>query len=360
MPRSDLAPENMVGGGDDRFAALKLKVQEMARIWLPPEPGTQMHQPWHEWVHQIEAPIIEHGVAKMETKTRTNGETYPAYATTFIGNPICLGNEESLKARNLDADNCPGCESAQRLGKKDFRPRVRYASPCVRYTTKPGGIEVQTPFSAGLFVWSYPANRAKKLSEIQTGEGQNICMFDLSLGPCEPPETFQKYDIRALGSRVPAWKEHLEYIKELLTTEGNMPTDEQLQAACGRVTERKYMEEDLRRAEHIWALADGTTPAQATTGAEFQSSADMGAGLQDLLAAAGAPATPAAPAPPAAAAPAPTVPTPAAPDVAPSPGLDSLLPAAAPAPADVFPTTPEPAQSPGEAVSFEDLLGPAS
>lgn len=376
MPRTTITPDNMIGGGEDRFTALKLKLAEMCRVWLPPEPGTETHQPWREWVHQIEAPVIEHGVAKMVTKTRQNGETYPDYATSFVGNPLCLGDFETLKARSVDPDMCPDCEAAQRLGKKDFRPKVRYASICVRYATRAGGVEIASPFSASLAIWAYPAGRAKKLSEIFKTEGKDLCMFDLALGPCEPPEGFQKYDIHALGSRKPAWQEHLDYIRELLTTEGNMPTDEQLVMACGKTTERKYMEEDLRRAEQLWAIAEGTSAGPAaTTGAEFNGgTAELGAGLQELLgnavagpaalasaaaqaeaAGAVAPGTtadltslltapaPVAPAPPVAAAPAPVAP-----------------PAEAPPAADPFPTVPPPAAEPaGEVVTFKDLLGEA-
>lgn len=352
MPRTTITPETMVGGGDDRFPALKLKLAEVARGWLPPEPGTQTHQPWREWVHSIEAPVIEHGVAKQETKERLDKTTYLAYVTSFINNPICLGDFETMKARGVDVDMCPACEAAQRLGKKEFKAKIRYASIFIKYAVKQNSVEIASPFSATPLIWAYPAGRAKILSDIFKGEGRDLCMYDLSLGPAQPPEHFQKYDIRALGSRVPAWKEHLPYMKELLTTEGNMPTDEDLQRACGRIIERKYIEEDLRRAEHLWAIADGIESGPATVGAEFNGGGTLGEGLEDLLGSAGAPA-PASPPP--VEAPAQDQPT--------ADELSQLMgtPAAAPAPAgDVFPTVeaPAPAEQ-GETVSFDDLLGPA-
>lgn len=375
MPRTTVAPENVIGGGDELYQQLKLKVGERSRIWLVPELGQTplRHQPWREWVHELKAPVIQDGVGKKTTRERQDGSTFEDWETTFIGRPICLGDFGLLAEKGVDPDNCPSCEAAIRLGKTIFKPKVRYASAVVKFAVQSGGWEVMQPFSAGLFVWSYPATRYKALTEIVKAEGRDLCEYDLRLGPCEKPESFQKYEIAALGSRPPAWKSAQQYMVELLTTPGNMPTDEQLQALCGRTTEAAFMREDIKRAESLWAMAEGSSTAQAATlGAEIGAAggaANLTGGLQDLMNAAGGSEPPASA--PAAPAPAPVVSEQQAAEAAlvgaaqagvaegtvtpeTATGLENLLgggstampPPAAPA-----------AESQGETVSLQDLLG---
>lgn len=295
MPKTPINPDTLLGDSEERFPQLKLKAGERSRIWLPPERGTREHMAMHEWVHEIKAPVFEHGEAKKETRERDDGTTYEAYKTSFIGRPICLGDAGVLADRSLDAENCPDCEAAQRAGIKSFRPLVRYASAAVKYAVQQGGWDVAIPFSAAVQIWAYPATRAKILSDLTKAEGRDLCMYDIRLGPCKR-ENFQSYEIAALGSRKPAYLDHREYIGELLKTEGNMPTDEQLQAACGRVTERQYMVEDIKRAEQLWARALGGGESE-TLGAEFGGAADLGAGLDELMSSTGNAAMPAPPVP---------------------------------------------------------------
>lgn len=361
MPRVTIAPENRVGEREEKFPQLKLKLDERRRIWCPPDPVEKRHTPWREWVHNLKAPIMKDGEAQKDVHTRDDGSTYETFKTTFIGAPICLGDLGILMDKAVDEANCPVCEYAVAQGRVTFKPQVRYASEVVVYGTKQGGWDLAAPFTATILVWSYPAGRYGKLVDITESEKRDLAAYDLRLGPCEKPESYQKYEIQALATQQPAWSltdATKAYVRELWTTEGNRPNDDQLRDACGRTQERAYMLEGVKRASQMWDMAEHASSAGGadTFGAEFGGGgAALATGLDSLLGDSGA----------------------AAPEVAAQvdaaraeaqQGLQETLnpdPLAAPAPAaqaapaegDMFATPQAPDTPAGETVSFEDLLG---
>ena len=115
MPRYSFTQQASSSGDVDRFPRLKLDTGEKARIWMPEEP-------WMEWMHRIEAPVIDHGETVLEVKDTKNGPI-EVMKMDWIGSVFCLGDNGTRKPRPLmpgliHPDNCPVCEVC---GEEDWR-----------------------------------------------------------------------------------------------------------------------------------------------------------------------------------------------------------------------------------------------
>lgn len=234
----------------ESYPKLKLDTKEKARIAV-------LETPLCEYVHTLRAPKIDRGKPVMEKKSRRDGSTYEDYVYDFIGNPICLGDFSVLEERGVDPSNCPACALA-RSSDAILPPKRRFAMHVLRYNTKPGSFDLQSPFSVKLEAWGFTDERFNKLLEIKKewADSGGLLGHDILLGPCDD-KVFQKFDINV--SQKSEWKSSSDrkaMVKESL--ENNKAED--LSVFCGRKVIAKYMEEDLERVLARWRVVNGEEP----------------------------------------------------------------------------------------------------
>src|SRR5215471_13557343 len=300
MPRTTIVTENRASQDVDRFAAFKFQNKgEHARLavtptdltWSP-DGASLVLAPWFEWVHRIEKPEEKDGVPlqKQVTVRGRDGATTSkmVWSTTWVSSPICLGDKVRLREnKGIDVENCPVCAKAKEfpefVAHGAFAPaKVRYAIPVMKYATHPGGWIVAEPFSMTLMVWAFTEGRFNRLDDLRkklidrgqladpsvpSGSGQRpvgMGDVDLMLGPCED-QHMQKYNID-VAEGYSAWRQRQDGIAwaSALCQPANMPTDDQLQLACGKpVSNRAYLDRDLQETVDGWRKALGG-PAHST------------------------------------------------------------------------------------------------
>lgn len=282
MPRIGYS-EDFAGGEGDRYPRLKFQAKgELKRI-VCPDP------PFMEWVHRIEAPKVVNGAAVMVMRKRKDNSEYPDYEMQWFSSPICLGSNATLVRDKLDPANCPACESASRATGLT-EPARRYSMAVVEYTIRQSAdFAPVEPFSATLSIWAYTARMYDKLLGI-TRQWGNLREHDLLLGPCEDVG-FQRYNVEVAAQALwlinPAWR---QFVGSLWTAPGNLPTDDQLRAACGQSQSLPQIASAVRQAEQAYNMsrAAGSAPAQQPFGGQ----PGMGAvaqGFGDLIGGAAAP-----------------------------------------------------------------------
>lgn len=265
MPVADFTPE-FKRTADNDFDRLKLKLNEKARIVL-------LEKPTFAWTHTLRAPKIVNGQAVKVEKKR-GGETIMDYDLDFVGRPLCHGDEGVLADDAIDPKNCPICKRAKESDEV-APPERRFAVNVIRYGLQRDGITISDPFTCTCVVWAFPESTYNKLYGIAM-EYKNrggLIGLDLILGPCQSPEAYQKFDIMA-GSEV-IWK-YDEFQPTVLKTFQNNRV-ENLENACGRKTEMRWVNADLDKIREKWAVAHGG-PANDTP-----DEADLGTGLSELL-----------------------------------------------------------------------------
>jgi hypothetical protein len=254
------------------YPKLKLGVNERARILCIEEPIVA-------YVHNLRAPIVVNGQAKMTTAKRNNGEEYETYAFDFIGRPLCLGDEGVIEDKGIDPKNCPACALAS---ESDMAkpPERRFAMHVIRYSIRQGGDipTVATPFSVQLLAWSYPDSVFNKIVDIATEWG-DLKQHDLLLGPCKPPVEFQKFDIGVAAKA--AWMEPDQDgvdRKTLVVTTFRENKADDLGSFCGRKVDSRFMAEDVDKIRARWRVVNGQPAADGT-----ESVGALTAGLDELL-----------------------------------------------------------------------------
>lgn len=275
MPQLDWSPEHKKETSVE-FDRLKLKRDERARIAV-------LEKPTFAWVHTLRAPKIVNGEAVKTTKERNNGEKYVDFDMDFIGRPLCLGDYGIIADKGSDPDNCPACKMAKTGDVNP--PERRFAVNVIRYNLNREG-KLMNPFSCVCVVWTFTDTIYNKLTDIVTEYGP-MHQRDLILGPCTN-ESFQKFEIMPAAQA--AWNVNDE-VKTLVFATFKENRVENLEAACGRKVERRWMEEDLGKVQARWAIANGTAhvPAQRD-GTEAASAASLAEGMADLLGGSPAPA----------------------------------------------------------------------
>jgi hypothetical protein len=266
MPRASLDENFRTGQQVDQFASLTLKTGEYARLLIP---GSK-DDAWYEWVHAFRAPYFDEDTGRpvMEDKKRKDGTVYKqVYATTFVGGQICLGDPSVIEGsgNGLDPARCPACASAAK-GTRDMAPDRRWAVPVIRYKcVSRGSIELQTPPTAEILVWSMTQRQFNALLDVRP-EIRNL--FDLPPDQdfewriadvvvwCED-ENFKRNLFKAplrpaYGKNAPQGAKVAELVKELWGTVANRPTVAQLRAACGREPDRDFMTTDVETVETAW------------------------------------------------------------------------------------------------------------
>jgi hypothetical protein len=244
MPVTTFSEDNVRRSPTD-FPKLKLRTNEKARV-VCIEKG-----PTFEWVHTLQKPAISkvNGKPVMESKKKRNGENYETYQMDFIGRPICLGDPDILEDRGSDPDHCPACKLAK---ESDMLrpPERRYAIHVLQYATKTGSTEITKPFAVQTRVWTLTENRYAKIVEIMREDGvTDPRRIDLLLGPCEPPEDFQKYEIHA-GSMCEMLADEDRTRVAAETYRENHAPD--LAPYCGRQVDSKLVAEDCEQIVEAW------------------------------------------------------------------------------------------------------------
>ncbi len=244
MPQIDFAPENKISKSVE-FDRLKLKKDEKARILI-------LEKPTDAWVHTLRAPKIVDGQAAQLWQHGRRGDKYLDYDMDFIGRPLCTGDYGILADKGVDGKNCPACKVSME-SKQVPPPERRFAMNIIRYATNRDG-KLLKPFQASCVVWTYTENIYNKLVDIASETG-GLIGNDLVIGPCVS-ESFQNYE-NYLPSRENAWKADArteELVKEVFDL--NRIAD--LDVACGRRVDRKWIEADIKQIADRWAVAEGT------------------------------------------------------------------------------------------------------
>jgi hypothetical protein len=294
VPRgSILTEEHKTGGLVDQFDYLKFTENgEWARLLI-------VGDYWWEWSHLMRAPVIADGRPVIVDKPAKSGGTYPDYNFGFVGQRICYGDPAVLKDKRLDPDRCPACRSAQN-GTQGMTPERRFAFPVIRYKTKRGGVELQSPVGGDLLIWKLSqrmyndlmAQKAeiRELLEIPADQEVRLSAADIVL-QCRSKD-FQGADFKSPRRPAHAHPEVAAFVRALWGDESNRPTEAQMKAACGRDNDedsRHWMEQDVAQVEERWAIASrfgkNGAPLADPTGAGPVSGGqqDLGQSLNGLL-----------------------------------------------------------------------------
>ena len=273
----------------ERFPKLKLAVAEKSRLWIPAR-----EEPWMEWYHRIEAPLIEHGEPAMEVKETRRGPV-ETWKMDWIGNVFCLGETGTpespgpLMLAGIDPANCPACESAaSKTGVA--APQQRFSINVIKYKVKGRGsrpYDLASPISAEVLLWGYTSRIFGMLHELESEHG-DLSRHDIKLELEDSPgaDTYQK--IKQLAVIVePAYTnpQVKAYLRDLWSNVENRATDDQLRDAClGRDVPRLVMMDMVRRAEKQYHQAEQVGSGGGDTGAADSGfNGDLSEGIGGLL-----------------------------------------------------------------------------
>lgn len=269
MPQIDWTPE-FKRTTTPEFDRLKLKVNERARIVC-------LEKPTFAWVHTLRGPKIVDGLANKVMKKRKDGTEYADWDMDFIGRPQCLGDHGVIADNGMDPANCPVCARAKD-SEEVTAPERRFAMNIIKYATKADGSLV-SPFGCASQVWTFTEGVFNKLYDIANEYG-GLVGRDLILGPCQAPEMFQKFDISAGAKNV--WESD-DKIKSIVEDTHKQNRIENLEAACGRKTEARWLKEDVEKVAARWRVAHGK--ADQADGTEKGEIKSLKGELDNLLAA---------------------------------------------------------------------------
>jgi hypothetical protein len=309
MPRVSLAAGAFREGNQvDRFEQLKLERHEGHRLWIP-----NQDYAWMEFRHNIKAPVFADDGKPLQVEKKVRGAVRLVFDMEeggFIGAPICLGDPDVIATQELDADGCPACAGVKRMldagiaDARDLRPQQRYAVPVIRYATQKKGEpdgKLRNPPNAEIFVWALSQwsweqvdgirRQMAALLNLEDAAAVKLQMCDI----CVSNENgYQKID--KIWPMPSAWRHDSDagravkaVIQGLWGVVENRPTEEQLQAACGRTSTRDWIDRDIRDAEARWhqAVNWGKSPAPSKTGNGYLSTGEqalsLDGGLDDLL-----------------------------------------------------------------------------
>jgi hypothetical protein len=225
--------------------------------------------PHMEYVHTLRKPQIIDGVTQTETDQKGNKQT----KYDFVGRHICVGNEDVIAQKGLDAKGCPVCAESV---KSDMvkPPERRFARHVIRYKTQMGSFKPQDPFQVELIVWAFGDKIFNQLVDFAEEWG-DLRQHDLKLGPCEV-KNFQKFEINVAATA--AWLANDEY-KQLVTATYKNNQIQDLSVACGRRIGRDLVKEDLEKVLTAYRIASGK-PAESLPVEEVSSQLDV----SDILA----------------------------------------------------------------------------
>lgn len=270
MPRVDIAEENRTGEGGEKFPRLKLETGGKSRFVM-------FERPWMEWVHRLEAPVIEDGQGVKIEKEKRNGEKYSVWKTSFVSSPLCIGDQGTLRDKGIDEKNCPGCEASAKSGGDIPKPVQRFSANVIVYDLRGTSWDIRTPFSADIKLWAFTARMYDDLIGLQKKLGGDLRKIDLTL-ECEDGKWQRNklsFDTEPGYLQAPAG-----YIKDLINGEGNKASDEQLRDACGFEYTRSRIQDDV---DNILLKWNRVRRGGAVDTSELDSAGSLDGGLDDLL-----------------------------------------------------------------------------
>jgi hypothetical protein len=287
VPRISIA-QDFKSRDTSRFPKLKLAIAEKSRIWMPEDP-------WMEWYHRIEAPMVEHGEPVMEVKETRRGPI-ETWKMEWIGNAFCIGetgtteNPGPLMLAGIDPDNCPACESAaNKTGVA--APQQRFSANIVKYKVRgrgPSPYDLSSPISAEVLIWGYTGRIHGSLHELQSEHG-DLRRHDVKIELEDTPGADMYQKIKTLSIIVkPAYTDPKvkEYVTDLWKTHPeNRATDDQLRDAClGRDVPRLVLMDMVRRAENQYRQVEQAGTGGGDTGqADSAFNGDLSSGVDALL-----------------------------------------------------------------------------
>lgn len=260
---------NNKAADNETFPKLKLDQDESARIACYEEPEVG-------FVHNLRAPKIVNGEVQYKVVNTKNGPDRQM-DFEFIGNPICLGDFDTLQDRGIDPKNCPACKAAQDAPDMFAAPKRRFAMHVFQYQTN-GTTKPTKNFQGAVKVWAFTDQKFGEIidmmEEAPNGDIRNI---DIVI-TCEN-KLFQNFkmipSIQVKWQESDATRGQFESI-----VEDNRAKD--LTKFLGRTTRKEWLADDIDKVKTKWRQANGLKDERADDG--FASAErNLDAGLAGLL-----------------------------------------------------------------------------
>lgn len=248
MPKLAFSQDNVKRSGTD-FPRLRLDQGATERIVIIES------EPTYAWTHRMVKPKFSPVTGRMQMKkvTRRSGEEIEVPDLDFVGSPICHGSIDVLNDKGVDPDHCPICREYQKNSEQFSAPERRFAVHVLKYATKPGGAQLSLPFSLETRIWVMSENRFAKVTGVIGEWGGDPKAVDLVLGPCINAG-FQNYEIAA-GQRCEMRVDEERMKRAAETFRENHVED--LEPYCGRVTELRWINNDIDEIKAAWRKAAG-------------------------------------------------------------------------------------------------------
>lgn len=255
----------------ENFPKLKLEQDESARITLYEEPEVG-------FVHNLRAPKLLNGVVQYKVVKTKEGER-EELDFDFIGNPICLGDFNTLQERGIDPARCPACKAAQEAPDMFAPPKRRFAMHVFQYTTN-GTSKPTRNFQGSVKVWAFTDQKFNELIDLmEEAPDGDMSKIDIILGPCEN-KLFQKF--KMIHSNQVKWRESeatMAAFEEIVKE--NRAKD--LEKFLGRSTKKEWLEDDLDKVRSRWKTVHGQSGEAANDGLASVERPTLDAGLANLL-----------------------------------------------------------------------------
>ena len=249
MPKLTFSNDNVKKSGTD-FPRVKLDQGATWRIVIIES------EPTYAWTHRMVKPKFSPVSGRMMMKkiTRRSGEEIEVADLDFVGSPVCHGSVDILNDKGVDPDHCPICREYQSNPEQFSAPERRFAVHVLKYATKPGGAQLAPgPFNVETRVWVMSENRFAKVTGIISEWGGDPRGVDLVLGPCSNAG-FQNYEIAA-AQKCEWTADDERKARAIETFKGNNAGD--LEPYCGRVTELRWINNDIDDIKAAWRRALG-------------------------------------------------------------------------------------------------------
>lgn len=270
MPRLTFKSENKPADNSN-FPRLKLDQDETARVAV-------YEAPHAEFVHNLRKPTLEGGAVKYITVNGKNGSSEQQMDFTFVTNPICLGDYDTVEQRGVDGANCPACKAVQEAPDMFQAPKRRYAMHVFQYTTN-GTSKPTKNFQGSVKIWAFTDMKFREIidlgEEATDGDIENV---DLILGPCEN-KGYQKF--KMISSPMVKWKESestQENFKEIIAD--NKVKD--LIPFIGRQMDKSWMQDKIDEVKAAWRVANNIKGETANDGLAV-AERNPNAGLDNIL-----------------------------------------------------------------------------
>ncbi len=258
MARMTFSSNNRVADIEN-FPKLKLEKNESARIVV-------IHEPEAAFVHNLRAPKMVNGTVQYK------GEEMEF---DFIGNPICLGDENTVRERGIDAKNCPACKAVQDAPDMFAAPKRRYATHVYQYQTN-GSNKAPATAEGSVKVWPFADEKIGDFVDIYVEAEKGPKDVDLILGPCENP-LFQKFKIIA-GQKVAYQANDSTVARFEQAVSANQSKD--LYRYIGRKMGKDFMTDKVDEVRRKWAQSKGQSDE---TSADGLPEPNLDAGISNLL-----------------------------------------------------------------------------